>query len=506
MSIFDNAIDELADRMDSGQTNTTPEQTAAETATLATRDKTVQVAGEEVPIKEPDTKQTGEGGSWLSGNNRYGRPRGKDAIEARQIVQTSAMQAINNGIVDQLLGGELVFPAVEDNPGETVQQLIGILRDVITGPHLNDEDLDDLITAAVEDMLGPGDAYWQLLEPADESGITLPVVSLSSLDTLTIRRNVNRHGYPLDPPYYQAPNAFSSDGIADLQDASAVALNQSDVAVMHYPRGNRSYRYYPHSPSLQVKDWLEVLANSTTHHNRFYSDNEIPPGLIQIIGENNVGAVKDKIQAASGDPRDVPVIGGDGGAQWIELGGTAVNLNIIEEQRWFFQMCLASLGLGKQELGFIEDVNRSNGEVEATRVYKRISGPFGKQFEQAFRHIARQFDAYRALEEPFDPKIRFTDPREEHARAERLRQEYEAGTVTLETLLRRRGDDDLADQDMTIEVNGETIDYGTVPKWIAQEQLRAARQDTPEDAAEDVVDAVENAADDESSGDVIPPE
>jgi len=252
---------------------------------------------------------------------------------------------------------------------------------------------------------------------------------------------------------------------------------------MHYPRGNRSYKFYPTSPSMQVKMWLEILTNSTTHHNRFYSDNEIPPGLIQVIGEQNVDSIKDKIEAASGDPRDVPVIGGDGGAQWIELGGTAVNLNIIEEQRWFFQLCLASLGLGKQELGFIEDVNRSNGEVESSRIYKRITGPFAKQFENAFQHVAQQFDVYNALDEPFDIKLRFSDPREERAREERLRQIYEAGGLTRREYIRRRGDEDLADSDMTVTINGETIDYGDFPKDVLEHKLREARSD-PESAAD----------------------
>jgi len=486
MSIFDAATDELADRMDSQQAETAPPTaTAAEKATLQSRAKEVQIAGETVPIEEPDTKQSGEGGTWLSGDNRYGRPRGREAIEARQIVQTSAMQAINNGIVDQLLGGELTFESDDASPSQAQQQLQTILRDVITGPHLNDEDLDDLVTAAVEDMLGPGDAYWQLLGPAEDSSVSLPVVSLSSLDTLTIRRNVNRHGMPLDPPYYQAPNAFSPDGITAIDDVDAVALQQSDLVVFRYPKGNRSYRFYPKSPSLQVKEWLEILANSTTHHNRFYSDNEIPPGLIQVIGESNVGNVKDKIQAASGDPRDVPVIGGDGGAQWIELGGTAVNLNIIEEQRWFFQMCLASLGLGKQELGFIEDVNRSNGEVEATRIYKRITGPFAKQFEQGFKHIARQFDAYQALEEPFDIRLRFSDPREEHARQERFRQQYQSGTRTYNQVQEAYGNDP-EEMDTTIElVDGVEIDYGLHPRPIVESLMIARRMEAINDVDEE---------------------
>jgi hypothetical protein len=492
MGIFDEATREAADRMNTSDSDTdpTPPSAAMATAVGDIRDATVEVAGQKVPVEEPDTQQTGEG-TWLTGEDSYGRPRGREAIEARQIVQTSAMQAIANGITDQLVGGELTFESDDDDLGSSEAELQALLQDVITGPHLAGMDLDDLITAAVEDMLGPGQAYWQLLGPPDGADVDLPVVSLTTLDALTIRHNLNRHGYPQDPPYWQARSAFSNEGIGTIGDVDAVELQREDLAVMHYPRGHRSYKFYPTSPALQVQEWLEILANSTTHHNRFYSDNEIPPGLIQVMGANNVDDIKDKIEAASGDPRDVPVIGGDGGAQWIELGGTAVNLNIIEEQKWFFQLCLASLGLGKQELGFIEDVNRSNGEAESSRIYKRIAGPFSKQFESAFMHIARQFDVYQQLDEPFDIRLRFTDPREERAREERLRKMWEAGGLTYRQYVRRRGDEDTADDEMTVELNDTVVDYGDYPKHVVDALLRDARSDPNADA--DMQDDVDTA-------------
>ena len=480
MSIWNDATRAAVERMNSGADDgVTPTEAATATAIDGDdgRGAAVTVAGEDVPLAEVETVKTDEGTTWLTGANQYGRPRGREAIEARQIAETSAMQAIGNGIVDQLLGGDLAFESDDDEVDAAEAEVQALLRDVLTGPHLGQTDLDDLITAAVFDMLGPGQAHWQLHGPAEDSAVDLPVVALSCLDALTIRHNTDRHGVPKDPPFYQAMGAFSSEGVGSLGSLDPVELQDSDLAVMHYPRGHRSNEFYPMSPALQVREWLEILANSTTHHNRFYSDNEIPPGLIQVMGAQNVTKIKDKIEAASGDPRDVPVIGGDGGAQWLELGGTAVNLNIIEEQRWFFQMCLASLGLGKQELGFIEDVNRSNGEVESGRIYKRITGPFAKQFHGAFSHIAEQFDVYQALENSFDIRLRFSDPREERAREQRLREMYQAGGLTLRQYIRRRGDEDLADSDLAVELNGETIAYGDHPKHVVDQLLAEARTD-----------------------------
>lgn len=503
MSLWDNARDEYESRHEhSGADAIDPEPTrqgaASASATITSRGTTVSVAGEDVPIEQPETSQSGDDGTWLTGTGAYGWPRGREAIQARQVVQTSAMQAITNGIVDQILGGELVFESDDDETDQAAAELEALLRDVLNGPHLMDDDLDDLMTAAVEDMMGPGNAYWQLLPAADGS---LPVVSLVPLDALTIRHNVNRHGYPQDPPYYQTLHAFSSEGVSSLGGAEPVPLESEDVAVMRYPRGRRSHDFYPVSPSMQVLEWLEILANSTTHHNRFYADNEIPPGFIQIMnaGGNTIEDVEEKIQSAAGDPRSVEVIGGEGQAMWVEMGGTAVNLDVIQEQQWFFHLCLASLGLGKAELGLIEDVNRSNGEIEATRIYKRITGPFAKQFHGAFRHIAQQFDLYQALDQPFDIKLRFNDPREEHARQERLRTQYQAGLRTYNDFQEAIGRDP-SELETVVEIGGELVDYGDLPKPVLEHKLRAERAETPEDQAEDQAEEaglVEDGADDE---------
>jgi hypothetical protein len=477
-----------------------PPQAGAGVLTMDKRHGTVMVDGEEIDLADIDTQQPDEDGTWLSGSKQYGRPRGADALEARQIVQTSAMQAIVNGVARNIVGGELTFRGREDvvdglsdSEQDALAEFKDLYRDILTGTHLQNEDLEDLIVAAVEDMMGPGEGVWQFLEPEDGD---IPVAALTTLDPLTVRKNVDRHGVFGDPPYWQAHGAFGGGVISQIGSLDPVPLQADEIAVVRYPFGHRSYTGpYPISPAWQVKEWLEILANSTTHHNRFYSDNEIPPGLLQVVNAspNTIDDIKEKIQDASGDPRDVPVVGGEGGAQWLDMGGTAVNLAVVEEQRWFFFLCLGSLGLGKQELGFIEDVNRSNGEVEATQVYKRVTGPFISQFEGAFVHLAEQFDVYNDLGQPFVPTLSFSDPREERAKAERLQSEFQGNVRTLREVYRRRGDDDLAEDDdrFTIEVGGEAIDYGDHPKFVVQAMLSAAGADVdvapdPDDEEGDV--------------------
>jgi hypothetical protein len=454
------------------------------------RGTTVDVAGETVEIDPPETNQSDEkSGNWLTGDNLYGIPRGHEAVRARNIVQTSAMQSIVNGIVDQLLGGDLAFlddedvmEDLSDSEVEAAGELKTVLRDVLTGPHMGDEDLDDLVTACVEDMLGPGNAYLQLLEP---STADLPVVSLTTLDPLTVRHNYAENGFPKDPPYFQARRAFAGGSVSSLNSSKPTPLTEDQLAVLRYPKGNRSYKRYPISAAMQIEEWLELLADSTTHHKRYYSDSEATPGILQIIeaSDSTVKEVENQVEQAAGDPRDFPIIGGESAANWIEMGGTGINLDLISEQKWFFQMCLGALGLNKAEVGMVEDVNYSNGEVQSEIVFKRVAGPFGKQFEQAFLHVARQFDAFRELGEPFTPTLAYTDPRAERAKQERLREEYDAGKLTLRQYIRRAGDEDMADDPdrYTVSIGGETVDYGDHPKWVAQKLINAAAGESSAD-------------------------
>lgn len=479
MSLLDEAKRDYRQRRDRRQPE--PDGTAsASESIVAKRQNEVTVDGQTFDLDRPETVQSGQN-NWLSTVGKYGRPRGRDALQARKISQTAAMESITNGIVDQLVGGELAAESEEDLEGPAAD-LWEIVQDVLEGPHPMGNDLDDLLTAAVGDLIGPGNAYWQMLGTPE-----IPVAALIPLDALTLRHNVDRHGFVPDgePPYWQAQSAFTSEGLASMGAVEPVPLDDSDLAVMHYPRGKRSYQAYPKSPSLQVLEWLEILVNSTTHHNRYYDDNQLPAGFIQILQGSNrtVDDVKDKLQAAKGDPRSVEVIGGEGQAMWVPMGDTAVNLDVIQEQQWFYQLCLGSLGLGKAEVGLIEDVNRANGEVEASRIFKRVAGPFSKQFQNAFLHVCRQFEPFETLGRPFTPTLRFTDPREERAREERLRAMWNDGGISLREYVRRRGDTDLAEdpESFLVDIDGTVVDYGNHPKFVVRELLAAARGGSPED-------------------------
>jgi len=261
--------------------------------------------------------------------------------------------------------------------------------------------------------------------------------------------------------------------------ASATPLEREDLIVMSWPGSYRSYRIYPLSPAMQVQEWLEVIADSTTHHSRYYSDNELPPGLLTAreATQNDIDSIRDELEAAKGDPRSAPVVGTD--ARWVEVGGTAVDLNVIEEQKWFMKLVAAAFGIPPTEIGMLGDANRNEGSNQLSIVHKRVTSPLAKTIGQALtRQFLPQFDLYGQLDQPFDVALKFSDPRQERANEEFVRQRWSDGLATYREVRSEIGEGE-PDDDTSVTINGTTIDYGEHPRHVVEALLIDARNDDP---------------------------
>ena len=436
------------------------------------RDAETTIGGETLEIEDSQTVQSLSDSYLTAGSNLHGVPRGREAYEARQIARTQPMQIILNAIVDQLTGGELTYPSDDEETDQAEADLQTLVDDILVGPHLDGADFDDLVAASVADMVGPGNAYLEVLEP---EGSDLPVAALKPVDPLTVRHNVDETRTPQDPPYFQAPFQTLSGTIVSAGDASPTPLQQEDLVVMAYPGSYRSDRIYPLSPAMQVKEWLEVIADSTTHHGRYYRDNELPPGVLTArdATQGDIDSLKEELEAAKGDPRAAPVVGTD--ARWVEVGGSAVDLNVIEEQKWFLRLCAAAFGIPQTELGMVEDVNRAEGDNQLSLVHKRVTGPLAKTVGQAItRQLLPQFDLYQSLDQPFSVEVKFSDPRQERSQEEFVRDRYNAGLATYNEVRNEIGEGD-PDDETTVEIGGQTVDYGEHPRPVVESLLIDAR-------------------------------
>jgi hypothetical protein len=441
------------------------------------REATTSVGGGTVEIGSADTYQNLDD-SFLGASNLRGVPRGREAIEAREIGQTAPFQMILNAVNDQLLGGEWAFPSDDEEEDQSEAELKAVIGDVLDGPHHGGADKDDLITSWTSDMATVGNAYAEPLEPANE-GVDLPAVAFKDVNALTIRHNVGETGSFKEPAFYQAPIRTNTGLYTSVSKSDVTPLTREDLIVMQWPGAQRSYRLYPLPPALQVKEWLSIIDDSTRHLSRYYSDNEVPAGILTAreATQGGVETIRDELEKAKGDPRSAPVIGED--ARWVEIGGSAVDLSHIEEQKWFLQMCMAAFGVPKTEMGMDDQVNYSTSQSELQVVAKRVTSKVAMTIAQAVeRQFLPQFDLYETLDRPFGVELRYSDPREERIEEQRAIEKYEKGVLSYRELREAIGDD-MSDVDTTVEINGETVDYGPHPKPVIESLLTDARNDDP---------------------------
>lgn len=411
-----------------------------------------------------------------------GRPRSEDAFEAHQLGQSAIAESIKNVVISQITGGEMAFPvpdADDEDVPDAVQELRELFRSLLDGPHFADDDWEDLVAAAVSDLVDIGNGYWEAIPPAAETA-DLPVASFKPVPAMSVQHNVDRHGgfKEDEPAYYQAP-VHMAEGMFTTGGVTPVPLEKDELVTFRYPGSRRAGRAYPMSPMMQVKEWLELLMNSTTHHGRYYNDNEMPAGILQVMQatEPKIDDIQQQIKDARGDPRSAPVIGGEGPANWIELGGQAINLNVIEEQKWFIQLVLGAFGIPKQELALVEDVNRNTSETQQSMIYKRVTLPLTEAICKPVQtQVFSQFPAYQSLDQPFGFTLKFSDPDKERAQEEHYRQRFESGGLSYNEYRQELGEDP---GDTVIDLDGTQIDYGEHPWPVVQWLLKDATGGEP---------------------------
>jgi hypothetical protein len=171
------------------------------------------------------------------------------------------------------------------------------------------------------------------------------------------------------------------------------------------------------------------------------------------------------------------VVGTD--ARWVEVGGSAVDLNVIEEQKWFIQLVMAAFGITKTELAMDEEVNYETSQAMLSVVNKRVTQPVASTISDALEtQLLPQFDLYNQLDQPFDVKLSHTDPREQRAQEEIAIEQYQQGALTYSEMREQMGDE-LDDVNTTTTINGQTIDWAELPKTVLEAKLADLRNDGP---------------------------
>lgn len=350
------------------------------TRTLAEGDRiqarATRIGDDEYDVDDSLTGPTFDDSAQNYMGGEHGRPRPREFWTARQLGRTPPMQLIKITVAQQLTGGRPITRAPDDDLSGAAADFGDLVVDVYQGPHFQELSFDNLLTAAVSDLLDFAYAYWEKLP--SENG-EFPIAAFKPLPPLQVQHSVNEDTGDLedDPAFWYVP--YRRGGGSISAPSKAVGLERDCIVVMRDPQSTRSDRLYGESVATKVREWLEIIVDVDVHQKRHYSDSQLPAGFLHFLGsvqEDKLNDIEDDIVEAAGDPHDLVTVSTEDQASWIPVGESVVDLDAIQEQQWYFKLVLAAAGLNANELGLIEGSGFAKETPALQRaIFKKVTKP-----------------------------------------------------------------------------------------------------------------------------------
>lgn len=448
-----------------------------------------RIGGEDVDLEDPATSVTFDDENGLLAN--HGRMRPREFWTAKQLGQTPPMELIKIVVTQQLTGGR---PIVTDDDGElsgAVADLGAVIEDIYRGPHFQELNFDNLITATVSDLIDLAWAYWETLPSANGE---FPVAGFKPLPPLQIQHNLDDKGeFIKEPAFYHVPFKRSG-GTVSVAAKEPTELDREKVVVMRDPQSTRSDEHYGESIATKVREWLEIIIDVDVHQKRHYDDNQLPAGFVHfqgVVGEDKLKEIEQDIKEVSGDPHELVTTTSEDGASWISVGESVVDLEAIQEQQWYYKLVLAAAGLNPNEIGIIEGSGFAKETPALQRaVFKKVTKPMmGAIIEpQNQQVLPRIFDGLNAsVDADLRLELERFDPVQEQIEREETITEWSHGGLTLNEF---RGALGKEAYEFPVEIGGETYNVADIPKDV----LELMKPDMP------TLDGLAGDAEGEASG------
>ena len=435
--------------------------------------KATRIDGEDVDTAPTPTGPTFDDSTVSFLGGEHGRPRPREFWTAKQLGQTPPMQLIKTTIAQQLTGGRPDVYAKDDEITGAAEDVADLIEDIYNGPHYQDMSFDNLVTAAVGDLVDLGWAYWEIVE---SSGGEFPVAAFKPLPPLQIQHEVADDGdLGSDPAYWWVPYQRSGNTIS--RNGDAAGLEKERVVAMRAPDTSESDSLYGESIATKVREWLELIIDIDVHQKRHFSDSQLPAGFLNFMGnvsDDKLKEVQDDIIEAAGDPHDLVTTNAEEGASWIPVGESVVDLDAIQEQQWYFKLVLAAAGLNEGELGIVEGSGFAK-ELPALQrmLFKKVTKPMkGAIMDPQNQQVLPQI--FGGLSASIDTNLvvdieRF-DPVQEQIERQETMDEWREKAVSLNELRGGIGRD-AAEVQVEIEELGGEVNIADLPRYVVDKFL-----------------------------------
>ncbi len=309
-------------------------------------------------------------------------------------------------------------------------------------------------------------------------------------DAATFTKNPDEHGILPDPgsdvpAYYQvgaqasiAQDAFGSG----LPRTSTISQMDTPLyrAITPIPFSRDQIVWIEENPSTDRQyGWsrvqmahrlIEILINQDVSNLKYFPQNEVPEGILNLPGLSNDNLTrfreywKDEIV---GKPHKLALMNSTD-ATWIPFRASPKELEFLASQEWYNNLVWMCFGVSANEVGYVQDVNRSTAQEQAEAVWRRTTVPLLELLAGAINRsilpfLEEYWDVGGEIEFRWDPHNPIIE------RQKRLEQESDLrlGLSTPNRILVERGEEPVPWGDMPLALVDSLARMH--PEWFARE-------------------------------------
>ena len=339
----------------------------------------------------------------------YGYPRLIDVPTLRKLAVSPYVFMVTSTIIDEVCSIEWdIVPKAKDEPtgaetdkeikdeekqkGKEIQTLKHIkeVKDFFYNPNGNAESFEFILRSTLRDILELDSGI--IIKVFNRAG---KMVQIFSRDGGTFLKNPDIYGYLGNRIDYVMPPTSNTKKVSPYYDnvlrhesayfqygwtAGAMPIPFGKRELIWLSRNPRSDSIYGRSPVEVLQDIIMSLIYGATFNLDFYTNNNMPDGIISLLGANAEQIKKFrerfeeqfKVKDTYGNWRKqfhkFPITSTD--TKFTPFQLTSQQMEIISQQEWFSKLVWACFGITPSELGYTENSNKAT-ELVQSKVFKR---------------------------------------------------------------------------------------------------------------------------------------
>ncbi|KAF5071341.1 Phage portal protein [anaerobic digester metagenome] len=425
-------------------------------------------------------------------NAGRGVPRYEDLYTARRLSLSHTVSIPMTAIKGQVTTTDWAIAPTIDKPTSRHFAACDEIEAFLDGGfNANPVTFDNLCKELLDDILAIDAGVLELVP--DEEGW---LQEIYARDGATFTKNPDKYGRlppeGSDEPAYwqvgvqgaviQSSAIWNADGLPRMSDLSTFGTANlftyrpitpvpfSRDQVVWIEENPMTWRQYGWSRTQEVQRLAEILLNQDISNLRYFPTTELPEGVLNLAETAEPELVRTREywrDEIVGKPHKLAMMNAKK-VEWIPLRATLQELEFLASQEWYNNLVWMCFGVSANEVGYVQDVNRSTAQEQAEAVWRRTTVPLLELLAGAINRSILPFleafwDVAGEVEFRWDPHNPIIE------RQKRLEQENDLrhGLTTPNRVLQARGEDPVPWGDMPAALFESLC--RTQPEWVAAE-------------------------------------